>query len=250
MYYQIEGDCVVLAEGRLGTWVLGRDEILVDITKSHSLSLKIQVNPVIGEYGYDTLPLKTIFWGDPYFVMENGRIYFLSDFMEDSSIVRMENLDYGCGIGKDYYGGPVKLQAKQYSRAIPAEPADSKKDSRISISLEQLIHKTGQKPMQFGTVVGGDFPLGEETQNRRFYAVCQKASKARFITVLEPYEENRLISFVTAVTEDEINIKLADGRRHNIKLRGFEEKDKDISIVFSEYKDEVCLVTEEAVNEN
>ncbi|MGB8453456.1 MAG: hypothetical protein WCD89_14160 [Anaerocolumna sp.] len=245
MTYQIEGDSEVLAEGRLGTWVLGRDEILTDLTMKRNLSLKIHVNPVIGEYWNDTLPLKTIFWGDPYFVMENGRIYYLSEFMEDSSIVSTKNLDYGCGIGKDYYEGPVKLQAKQYVRAIPAEPADSKEDSMICISLEQIINKTGQKPKQFGTAVGGDFPLGDETQNRTFYAVRQKASKARFITVLEPYEENRMIRAVNAVTEDEINIRLADGRIHNIKLKGFEE-DKGITISFSEFKDGECLVREEA----
>lgn len=38
-----------------------------------------------------------------------------------------ENTDEGRGVGKDYEGGRVAIQAEEFDKAIPAEPKDKKK---------------------------------------------------------------------------------------------------------------------------
>ncbi|HWT75567.1 MAG TPA: hypothetical protein VN258_12750 [Mobilitalea sp.] len=245
LFYQITGDDRCLAEGAFGAWVLGRDEIDISVEGIKQLSLKVRVNQVELEYYLQQEPLKTIFWGDPYLMFADGTKLYLSEVMEDKLITGLDNLDYGMGIGKDYYGGSVKLQAKQYDKAIPAEPDEIGKESRITISLEQITRKYGNNPIRLYSAIGGDFPPGKEEQNRLLYALHQRGKRARFITVLEPYEEKRMISSVQAVSENEIKVNLVDGRYQHLRITGFDRKEEKIKISFSEYRQDICTIAEE-----
>lgn len=68
---------------------------------------------------YEYESLKTIFWGDP--VIETADHQKLA--MADLAYL-CENTDEGCGVGKDYEGGRVTIQAEAFDKAIPAEPKD------------------------------------------------------------------------------------------------------------------------------
>jgi len=66
--------------------------------------------------------------------------------------------------------------------AIPAQPADPAKPAILHIPL------AGKDAVRFKATLGGDFPFGDESESRKVYAIRSTGTEARFITVLEPYE--------------------------------------------------------------
>jgi hypothetical protein len=218
--YAVEGDKLCLAEGRFGAWVLGRDDISVNVYGVRELTLRVRVTKVIANCQ------KTIFWGDPRIVDHEGKSIYLSDLK-----LTMENVSPGNGPGTDYYGGPVKLQARLCPRAIPSEPEDYSREAVIRVSLEGLGAKL------FESSIGGDYPPGPEENIRKWHAVRARGKSARFISVLEPFETNRVIVSAKAEDRDTVKVNLADGAIQFIKINGFEDSRQGITVQFTEYKD-------------
>ena len=66
LYYEITDGENLLKEGKFGAWILGRDDIVLDITGADKLVLKTKYEkPELDLFGVAN-PLKSIFWGDPY----------------------------------------------------------------------------------------------------------------------------------------------------------------------------------------
>ena len=57
---------------------------------------------------------------------------------------------------------------------------------------------------------------------RRTLLLRHRGSEARFLTVLEPFQDSAAIRQVRASGPDRVEVSLADGRMHSIELSGLE----------------------------
>jgi hypothetical protein len=221
--YAVEGDGACLAKGRFGAWVLGRDDISVSVKGVQELILRVHVHKVIWENQFITECLKTVFWGDPRIIDSRGNHAYLSQLT-----VETENLDPGNGTGIDYYGGPVKIQARLFSHALPSEPEDYSREAVIRVSLK------GLDAVQFETSIGGDYPPGQEENLRKWHTVNVRGKSARFISILEPFEKDPMIASAEAENQDTVKVSLADGTVQIININGLEDPQPGISVQFTE----------------
>jgi len=91
--------------------------------------------------------------------------------------------------------------------------------------------------VRFKAVLGGDYPLGDETQRRKTYAVQVKGTEARFLTIIEPYEETGVIRGAEATNQDSLRVELLDGRVQEIVLKNMTGTGRDIAVEITETKD-------------
>lgn len=236
LHYEVLGDEVTLAKGQFGAWVLGKDKLDIDVSKVKILTLKVKVENVLDENGKKVESKSTIFWGNPYFVKETGERIELEnlDFT-------YQNTDKGKGVGKGYYGGTVKIQGESFEQAIPAEPLDRSKEGIIQINLEGLGAK------RFVASIGGDYPLEHSEKRRRTISTRIVGKKARFTSLIEPYEESQVIQQVICEDADRIEVYLKDGRRQEIRITNFELEDLATEIEVKEYKEGNLLRAERNV---
>ncbi|WP_339308279.1 hypothetical protein [Paenibacillus sp. FSL R5-0519] len=213
LFYQIRGDGRVLTQGQFGAWLLGRDDLDVSVEGIQMLELAVNVEEGIGEHGISKTFEKTVFWGDPYIINQDGKRFYLSDL----PLIR-ENTDNGHGIGVDYYGGPVKIRAKSFPQALPAEPLLKDQEGLIRVDL------TGLQAVRLVTSIGGDYPLGDESSRRKLLNSRVRGRAARFVSVIEPYENEAMILSATAQSADEIQVRLADGRIQYIRVQDMQQR--------------------------
>jgi hypothetical protein len=96
----------------------------------------------------------------------------------------------------------------------------------------------GLNAVRFKATLGGDFPLGDETQRRKVYAVrAAEGTEARFLTVVEPYEDKPMVKSAVATSADSLRVELADGRVQEISLKNFDGTGKGIEMKLVETKD-------------
>ncbi|QYR20299.1 hypothetical protein KZ483_21100 [Paenibacillus sp. sptzw28] len=234
LHYAVTGDGHHLADGKFGAWILGRDDLELPVEGVQTLTLRVKTDAVDGEHGFPKKSEKTIFWGDPHIITEGGGIRYLADLP-----LQYENTDQGHGIGLDYYGGPVKLAAKRFERAIPANPADLEREGVITVDL------TGLKAVRFVASIGGDYPLGDETSRRKMLSARAAGKSARFISVIEPYEQSSKIAKAVAASADELRVELTDGRVQTIKLADFEGDGNAIAVIVQENDADGCTLRQE-----
>ena len=67
--------------------------------------------------------------------------------------------------GKDYFGGPIKIVGDEYTVATPAEPENEKQPAFARVDL------SGVNAVRFKATLGGDYPLGDESQRRKVTAI-------------------------------------------------------------------------------
>lgn len=220
LYYQVLTDGQVRTQGAFGSWILGRDEIDMDVRGCKELELRVKVEDVEFEPFIVYPAKKTVFWGDPELVLEDGRKIPLS-----SLPLEYENTDQGNGIGIDYYGGPVKLQAVTFDRAVPAEPEDRGREGVIRVSLKEL------NAVSFHSFIGGDYPLGDEEGRRRTIACRQHGRRAVFASVLETYEKEPQIVCVKRMADGAgLEVALKDGRTQEIYVTGLESGNPEAAV--------------------
>ncbi len=236
--YRVETDGEVIADGKFGAWILGRDEVSVDVSGRKELKLFVKAERAFREV--DTLVdfEKTIFLGDPYLVNKSGEKIYLADLP-----YRCENVDTGNGVGVDYFGGDVTIQAKTFARALPSEPSDTEKEAVITVDL------TGLDAERFEGCIGGDYPLGDGKNQRKFLSQRKKARKASFISVIELYETENKVEQVTALSENCVRVTLKDGTAQEIRVFNL-DTGHGVSAEFKEYKDGSCVCCEKTQEEN
>lgn len=95
----------------------------------------------------------------------------------------------------------------------------------------------GVEAVRFKASIGGDYPLGDENQRRKTYAIrTPEKTVARFLTIIEPYESKAVIKSATAVSADKFRVELIDGRTQEITLQNFEGTGPNISAQLEESK--------------
>ncbi|QUL53413.1 hypothetical protein KDC22_23900 [Paenibacillus tritici] len=234
LFYEVKGDGNTLANGQFGAWIFGREDLELAIEGMQCLELRVRTEAGIGDNGIPKAAAKTVFWGDPYLETATGRIYL------SKLPLAAENTDPGNGPGVDYYGGPVRLDLKQFDKAIPANPMDTEQEGVIRVNL------SGLGAFRFAASIGGDYPLGSEEDRRKVLSTRSTGTEARFITVIEPYEDQPVIISASAESADRMTVKLADGRVQILTIEGAEASGDQVHVMLEEYEADGSLLRREA----
>jgi hypothetical protein len=236
--YTVRGDGKTLAEGKSGIWILGEQNLDIPIEGVKSLELDTRTG--------DTAP-GTLFWANARIVTADGKEVPLLDLSrqgdsKDSKLrITSENAAQPKEPGKDFEGGLIKIAGIHYDRAISAQPRDGKDPAIVRVDL------SGLNAIRFKTVLGGDYPVGDEAQARKVVAVHSQGKEARFLTLIEPFEDKRMVKSAVASSADTMRVELADGRVQEIQISNLEQAGgKDIGVQISETKEGKTVRTETA----
>lgn len=210
LHYSIQADGETLLEDRTGAWILGADQIDLDIAGKKQLVLTTQV---------DNNKNNTIFWGNARLVLKDG-----SEALLSSLPLEFNNIVKPASAGLDYYGGPIKIAGESMKDSTPGMPGNAKEAGVITVDLSEL------DAVSFKAKLGGDFPMGDETQRLKSMAVRTHGTEARFLSIVEPYENESMIESVTAPNANELIVKLTDGRTQQIKFQGMESGDVQVAV--------------------
>lgn len=149
-------------------------------------------------------------------------------------MIAFENVDMGCGVGKDYKGGRVTIVGKTYDNAIPASTLDHGKEGKIHIQLDSIPAEK-LEGARLHACVGVDAFAGDESQKRKMYAVRTRGTMARFVTVIEPYETESVIREVLPVDENTVTVLLKDGRRQTVRIENMDDmENRQVRILMEE----------------
>jgi hypothetical protein len=210
LFYTVRGDGKALAEGKFGAWILGEDTVDVPLAGVRQLELETRT---------EQSKANTVFWANARVVTRSGEEIPLSQLP-----VTYQNIVMPAAPGQDYYGGPIKIVGTQYGIATAGEPRDAKQPGKVRIDLTRI------DAARFKSVVGGDYPLGDESQRRKTYGVRQEGRDARFLTLIEPYEDKRMIKSVLALDANRLAVTLMDGRTQEIELSNVDGNGSDIGV--------------------
>lgn len=224
LFWTVEADGETLAEGRFGSWMFGKDHVDEDITGRAQLKLRVRTEDGMNEHGLTRETVRSIFWGDPYFVTADGEKLYLGDIEYTT-----ENVDNGNGVGVDYGGGPVKIEQHEYKKAVPGDVIDKSGEAVITVDLSAL------NAVRFVSDIGGDYPVGDESGRRRFAAQLKHERSSRFVSVLEPYTDRKMIKDIEFISYNEIKVSLNDGRVQVITVSELDGDGEDISAEVKEY---------------
>ena len=239
LHYRMEGDGKVIAEGDFDGWILGRGEMDVSVEGIKEITLVLRQGSSQDEMGKPVRTPQACFWGSVILICRDGlRIDIGEKMRQDMAFAVCHNVDRGQGIGRDYQSGRVTIVGEEYTNAIPASPICHEEESRITIPLKDFT------AVRLQACVGVDAFAGEEGQKRKTYAVRTSGYKARFVTVIEPYEKDAMIQHVVSDHEDHVKVCLWDGRQQTITLQGMETGSPGVDL--KEVNAEGLICTEHA----
>jgi hypothetical protein len=215
LYYTVRGDGKTLAEGKFGAWILGQGNVDVPLEGVKRLELETKT---------ELSKKPTLFWAGARVTRRDGKEMPLSQLpMKFDNITRPKVTD------QDYAGGPVKIAGNIYHDNVPAEPADAKQPGVVTVDL------SGIDAVRLKAVIGSDYPPGDEGQRRRVFAVrAERAPVARFLTVIEPYEDKPIVTAASAPGADDVHVELSDGRVQDIRLEHFDGDGTDLAATLTE----------------
>jgi hypothetical protein len=225
--YAVIGDGKTLAAGRTATWILGAADVDVPVAGLKELALQVTSDggggAVLSPEGMAAARRKALFWAHARSVADDGTESPLAAFTGD-------NVDKPAAAGKDYYGGPIKIAGVECDDAIPTQPVDLAHAAVIHLPLPHGA-------VRFKATLGGDFPFGDESQRRKTYAIRSRGKTARFLTLIEPYEDKPAVQVAHASDADHLQVTLTDGRVQEVTIKGLEGDGADASVTISEKKD-------------
>jgi hypothetical protein len=225
LWWTVRGDSKPLADGKFGAWILGETNVDVSVAGVKQLELETKT---------ELAKLPTLFWANARVVTKDGREILLSELP-----VKFENVQQPKESGKDYFGGPIKIVGEEYKSATPAEPTANGVAGIVRVDL------SGVNAVRFKAMLGGDYPLGDESQRRKVTAIrAANGSEARFLTVIEPYENQPVVKSAVATSADSLRVELVDGRVQEIQFQNFTGDGKDIVVQMTESRDGKVLRTE------
>jgi len=208
--YAIKADGKILNEGKTGAWILGAVDIDQPLNHVSELVLELSSSPSRNA---------SLFWGNARILLEDGKEIFLSELP-----VRKMNVKQPQKEGCDYQGGSVIIGGKPQPYALPANPEDVNQKSIIAIDL------SGIKAVAFRSRLGSDYPLGDESQHRKTYAIRSKGKEAAFLNIIEPYDKEPAVISVNAISDNEVEVLLVDGRTQRIHIEGLSSDKCSVSI--------------------
>ncbi len=204
LFYTIRGDGRELTSGKFGSWILGEAAIDMPVAGLKSLELETRTE-------LDGKP--TLFWGSARVVLRDGRTVPLAELPQVNQNVNQPKV-----AGQDFFGGPIKIVGTPQPFATSAQPKNVKKPALVRVDLSKV------DAVRFQATLGGDYPLGDETQRRKTYAIRAPggpATEVRFLTVIEPHEGKPVVVRAEATDADHVRIELADGRVQTLSITGF-----------------------------
>ena len=217
LWYTVKGDGKVLTDGQFGSWILGQAVIDVPVDGLKLLDLETKT---------EGAKKNSLFWGNARIVTASGEEIPLSKLP-----VKFDNVVQPSSPGKDYYGGPIKIVGTAYTEATPAEPQDAKAWGVAHVDL------SGVKAARFKATLGGVYPVGDAGQLRKTYTIRAEGTEARFLTVIEPYDQQSVIKSAHAISADKFQVELSDGRVQELTLNNMEGPGDTISVSLHETKD-------------
>ncbi len=218
VWYSVIADGEPMLEESTGAWILGAKNIELNISGKKELVLKTKIEKAKNN---------TIFWGDAKLVLDDGSEVFVADLP-----VKYENMLQPKAKGEDYYGGPIKIEGVLMENSAPGMPEDARESAVITVDL------SGLKAVAFKAKLGGDFPMGDESQRRKTMAVRTAGTDMRYLSVIEPFETESVIKSVTAKSANELTVELTDGRVQEITIAGLAAETSDqVSVSVKELKD-------------
>ena len=222
------GDGKTLAEGKFGSWLLGRGDVDVALDGVKSLELETKT---------ELSKKSTLFWVNAKVVTRDGKEIPLSQLPTKSANVLPTK-----SAGQDYFGGPIKIQGERYHEAIAAEPENDAKPGIVSVDLSGI-----------GPPFGSRRPSAAITRwaRRRSVAKCSpfaaKAPRRASSPSSEPYETKAVIKSVKADSADVVTVELNDGRTQRIEIGQLQGNGKAISVKLTEAHDGKTVREESAV---
>lgn len=222
--YVVRGDGKSLTEGKTGAWLLGQVDIDLPVQGVKSLELETQTG--------STNP-GTLFWAGARVVTAEGKEIPLSQLP-----ATFENTQQPRAPGQDFAGGDIKIAGVPYTEATSAQPSDGKKPSLVRVDL------SGIQAARFRCVLGGDYPVGDGSSRRRVMAVRSTGTTANFLSVVEPFEDKRMVKSAVATGPSSLCVELNDGRVQEIQITGLEGDGKGIVATITESKDGKVVRTE------
>lgn len=218
LFWAVRGDGKTLADGKFGAWILGEDDVDVSVEGVKQLELETKT---------ELAKLPTLFWANARVITKEGREIPLSDLAP-----KFENVRQPAKANQDYFGGPIKIVGEEYKSATPAEPENENQSAIVRVDL------SGVSAARFKATIGGDYPLGDESQRRKVTAIrAPQGNEARFLTVIEPYENQPVVKSASAQSADKLRVELADGRVQEIEIQDFAGDGKHIVVQLTETKD-------------
>ena len=125
--------------------------------------------------------------------------------------------------------GPIKIVGDEFKSATPAEPENENLPAFVRVDL------SGAKAVRFKATIGGDYPLGDESQRRKVSAIrAAPGTEARFLTVIEPYENRPVVKSAAALSADKLRVELNDGRVQEIAIQNFDGDGKNLVVQLTE----------------
>ena len=213
LWYSVQADGETLLEDKTGAWILGAQDIELDVAGNKELVLTTKV---------DNDRQDTIFWGDARLVMKDGSEKRISQLLAMyKNIVKPER-------GLDYYGGPIKIGGELMPGSAPGMPDNAKEAGTITVDLSKL------DAVSFKAKIGGDFPMGNETPRLKSMAVRSSGSNARYLAVIEPHEADSMIKSVTAESADKLVVELTDGRVQEIMISELDGETGEVKVTVRE----------------
>jgi hypothetical protein len=221
--YEVFADGKSITSGESGMWVLGAVHWDVPIDGAKELVIKISA---------DGSNQRTLFLADERVVTSrsNGRL------PPDS--VTTENGQLLSTMGNDYYGGPIKIEGTPFEDALPVEPNDRQTPVVIHIKLAGADHA------RFQAILGADYPLGDESKRRRVFASRIQGNEARFLTIIEPFENVPMVKSASANAADQVRVVLEDGRVQEMRFKNLDQSEGRIAVELSESKNGKVLRSE------
>jgi hypothetical protein len=224
LFWTVRADGKDIAQGKFGAWILGQETIDLPIDGVNQLDLETRV---------ELSKLPTVFWAGARVVTRDGRELPLSELP-----VVYQNVQMPAGAGVDYAGGPIKIVGVPYAHAIPGQPKDVAAPAVLHVDLR------GRDAVRFKAVLGGDFPVGDETQRRKTYALKVRGREARFLTIIEPYENAAVVKSAGATGADGLRVELSDGRTQEITIKRLDGSGRDIAVEMVETRAGAAARTE------
>lgn len=215
--YEVAGDGKVLASGKFGAWILGKDTIHINVQGISRLEIKTWVER-------SSQTRKTLFLGNPFILTEKGDKFYLSDLP-----IEKNNVFSHADPSTDYYGGPIKLEGMICEKAVGIEPENADMPASIILDISRI-----QGAMEFVGMIGGDYPLGPEDRQRKSLSIRTCGNEAKYITILELHENNSLIEQAHAFDENHIKVRLKDGRTQEIEWSDFYQEEGTVRVCMKE----------------
>ena len=196
--WRIDGDGRHLADGGFVANHFDAHAIDVDVTGTSALRLTISLDL------RDDVDLITHTLGDPRFVTDGGGTVHLADLP--------------CTIAGNH--GPIP-------DSEPTRPVLGAHQRQVDLAaaghpVVVTIDTTSLGSARFVTNLAVEGLNRDMTNMRRTLLLRQRGSEARFLTVLEPFQDSAAIRQVRASGPDRVEVSLADGRMHSIEITGLE----------------------------